>query len=438
MPVYAHEIFANGIAYLDLAFDVSDLGDPEQLALPVLGKLRSGMGAAGLDYLQTAKRKTLKTGGVSYTLAAGLSAEGTASWQKMVFRLKMLHRDIPEAIRLIGDLLMEGDLSNDGRIRDIILESRNKLQASVIPGGHIFARRTAAAGISIPSCREEQWNGRSQLCFQHEIAESYQGKRDQVVSLADSLQKRIFSRGRLFINMTGDGEALRNMGDELSGLVSRFPDGAAGAMPGTGLCREGVPREGIAIPAQVCYVAQAYPAPAYYGELAPQFMVLCRILSSDYLYKNIRVLGGAYGGMSVYDPLAGHCAFLSYRDPHLLETLRVYEGAMKIISGGEISDEELEKAVIGTIGALDRPMDPSTKGYVSMVRKFTGLTDEGREKFRLGVLECSRETALEAGRRVLLSAGREPGVSVYASEERLAKANEGLDPKLTIKKLTCL
>jgi hypothetical protein len=166
-------------------------------------------------------------------------------------------------------------------------------------------------------------------------------------------------------------------------------------------------------------------------------MVLCRVLSNDYLYKKIRVLGGAYGGMSVYDPLVGHIAFLSYRDPHLLETLRIYEGAMKIISEGRIAEEDLEKAVIGTIGALDRPMDPATKGYVSMVRKFAGLTDEGREKFRLSVLECNKESALEAGRQVLLSPAK-TGISVYAAEERLAKANELLDQKLTIKNLTCL
>jgi hypothetical protein len=164
-------------------------------------------------------------------------------------------------------------------------------------------------------------------------------------------------------------------------------------------------------------------------------MVLCRVLSNDYLYKKIRVLGGAYGGMSVYDPLTGHIALLSYRDPHLIETLLVFEGVRNIISEGRISTGDFEKAVIGTIGALDRPMDPSTKGYVSMIRKFAGLTDEGRETFRLRVLECDKNAALDAGSQVLLSPAM-TGMSVYAAEERLAKANEQLEQKLTIKKLT--
>jgi len=437
VPVYSHEIFANGVAYLDLAFDINDLGDDEQIILPLVGKLRTGMGAAGLDYLETAKRKTLKTGGIGYTLASGLNADGAGNWQKLIFRLRMLHLNIPEAVKLIGDLLLEGDLSDEGRIRDIILESRNKLQASIIPSGHIFARRTAAAGLSIPSCREEQWNGRSQLCFQNEIAEKYQSRKVWIQNSADALQKRIFNSGRLFVNMTGEFEALKKMKEELAGLISRMPPGSAAGSAPSDFCSGYSSREGISIPAQVCYVAQAYAAPFYYAELAPQLMVLCRVLSNDYLYKKIRVLGGAYGGMSVYDPLVGHFALLSYRDPNLIETLRVYEGAKSVVSEGRIDDDDLEKAVIGTIGALDRPMDPSTKGYVSMVRKFAGLTDEGREKFRLNVLDCNKASAIEAGRQVLLSPAK-TGIAVYAAEERLVKANEQLDQKLTIKKLTCM
>ena len=435
IPGYFHEIFANGVAYLDLAFDVRDLDDSQQMLLPLLGKLRMGMGAAGLDYLQTAKRRTLRTGGLGYALASGLSADGKGDWQRIVFRLRMLHRDIPEAVSLLGDLLLEGDLADEARAKDLFFEARNKLQASVIPSGHIFARRTAAAGISLPALREEQWMGRTQLCFQDGMAGEFEARKSAALKSIAELEKQVLCRRRLFINMTGEESALKQVRDAVVSLLGRMPEGEAG------ITKPFAPpypvREGITIPAQVCYVAKAYPAPPYYGDLSPQFMVLSRVLASEYLYKQIRVLGGAYGGMSSYDPMGGYFAFLSYRDPHLVETLRVYEGALDLISGGCITDQEIEKAVIGTIGAIDRPMDPSTKGYISMVRKFSGLTDEGREKFREGVLGCSRHDALESG-KVLLAPLREPGVSVYASEERLADANRSLKQQLVIKQLNCL
>lgn len=430
-----HEIFANGIAYLDLAFDISDLQETDQMFLPLVGKLRAGMGAAGLDYIDTAKRKTLKTGGVRYALASGLNADGKGDWQKIIFRVRMLHRDIPEAVALLGDLLLEGDLSDAGRIRDLLFEARNKLHSSVIPGGHMFARRTAAANISVPAYRDEQWNGRTQLCFQDSLAASFVQERSRIVESVQGLQEGIICRNRLFVNMTGESSALEKMSEAVCALIDRMP---AGEASGSNPVVPSLPiRQGIVIPAQVCYVAKAFPAPPYYGELSPELMVLCRVLSSEYLYKNIRVLGGAYGGMSLYDPLAGHFDFVSYRDPHLVETLRVYEAVRELVSAGGITEEQVEKAVIGTIGALDRPMDPSTRGYISMLRGFAGLTDEGRQRFRDGVLECGREKVLESGSKVLLEPGKKPGVSVYASGERLAKANEQLEEKLVIEDLTC-
>ena len=67
---------------------------------------------------------------------------------------------------------------------------------------------------------------------------------------------------------------------------------------------------------------------------------------------------------------------LSYRDPNISSTLNVYRKAEEFISQNKISREELDKTVIGTIGSLDKPMDPSSKGYMAMIRDFTGLTDQ--------------------------------------------------------------
>jgi hypothetical protein len=164
-------------------------------------------------------------------------------------------------------------------------------------------------------------------------------------------------------------------------------------------------------------------------------MVLARQLSSGYLYKRIRVQGGAYGGMSQYDPMNGNFSFLSYRDPHLVETLKVYNDAIDFISGNKIEDEDLEKAIIGTIGLLDKPMDPSGRGYIALIRNFAGLTDKHRQSFRNRAFDTSTESLMEAASRLLAPAVKSSSVAVYAAAERLSKANEKLVPKLEIETL---
>ncbi len=63
VPAMTHDLFTNGIAYLDLAFDISDIPEALQPYLPLLGKLMTNMGAAGFSYEEMAKRVALKTGG---------------------------------------------------------------------------------------------------------------------------------------------------------------------------------------------------------------------------------------------------------------------------------------------------------------------------------------------------------------------------------------
>ena len=70
VPVLKHDLFTNGIAYLDLAFDVSNVPEELQPYLPLLGKLSVQMAAAGLSYEAMSKRIALRTGGLGANLTA--------------------------------------------------------------------------------------------------------------------------------------------------------------------------------------------------------------------------------------------------------------------------------------------------------------------------------------------------------------------------------
>jgi len=433
VPVIIHDIFANGIAYLDLAFDVSDVPEDLQPYLPLLAKLIANMGAAGLDYEEMAKRIVLKTGGIGYHLSAGMTVDGKKNWQKLIFRVKALQRNISDAVGIISDILITGDMSNETRMRELIAERKNDLHASVIPSGHTFARRSAGQALSIAAYRDEQWHGRTQLKFVNMIADKFEERRKELMDKLTFLQHTVFRKDRLYINLTADAEGLFLLKESSADFVRRLSsDGGIGSVSIPAF--SGV-NTGITIPAQVSYVAKVLQAPAYADALSAPMFVLARQLSSGYLYKHIRVQGGAYGGMSQYDPTSGIFALLSYRDPNIINTLNIYSKAEEFISQNKITGEELEKTVIGTIGALDKPMDPSSRGYVAMIRDFTGLTDEDRLKFRHMILDMTPELLLEAASRYFAKAAHTAVISVYSSYENLQRANEHLEPKLQIEPL---
>jgi hypothetical protein len=434
VPAMMHDIFTNGIAYLDLAFDISDIPEELQPYLPLLGKLITNMGAAGFDYEEMAKRIVLKTGGISYHLSAGLAMDSTHNWQKMIFRIKCLYRNIGDAVAIISDILTSGDMSNEMRMRELIAERKNNLHASIIPSGHSFARRSAGAALSIPAYRDELWHGRTQLKFVNGIADRFNEIKSDLLDTLTTLQNMAFRRGRLHINLTADAEGIAFLSKGVADLLRRLSgNGGIGKPSSPPLSPINT---GFSIPAQVSYVAKVLSAPAYDDPLAASLSMLGRQLSSGYLYKHIRVQGGAYGGMSQYDPMSGTFALLSYRDPHIVNTLNVYREAVDFISRNKTSGEELEKTIIGTIGALDKPIDPGSRGYIAMIRDFTGLTDEDRLKFRNSILDMTPELLLEAASRYFSAASDSAVISVYSSYENLQKANEVLAQKLTVEALT--
>lgn len=59
--------------------------------------------------------------------------------------------------------------------------------------------------------------------------------------------------------------------------------------------------------------------------------------------QQVRVVGGAYGGFCSFDPHSGNFAYLSYRDPNLLETLDAYDGSPAFLKSLSLTEEELTK-----------------------------------------------------------------------------------------------
>jgi Zn-dependent M16 (insulinase) family peptidase len=351
----------------------------------------------------------------------------------MIFQTGALHRNVPGAVDIMSDILARGDLAPGDRMRDLIAERKNSLQAAVVPSGHIFARRSAGASFTLPAYRDEQWYGRTQLRFMSGVADEFDGGKEGLAEKLSRLRELVIRRERLFVNMTADAEGLDLLTAALPGLMEKLPGGGRAEAPGEPELKP--VHRGIAVPTQVSYVAMAMSAPPYADALAPSLLVAARHLSNGYLYRHIRVQGGAYGGMCQYDAMNGLFAFLSYRDPHIAQTLQVYRDAVQVISRDRLESRDLEKAVTGTIGAFDKPMDPSGRGYAAMMRYFAALSDEARQRLREEILDLTPEKVQEAARRYFLPAADAAVVAIYAAEDELKKANENLSPKLILEGL---
>ena len=131
--------------------------------------------------------------------------------------------------------------------------------------------------------------------------------------------------------------------------------------------------EAFVVPSDVCFAAMGWDHRLLAQHFTGTWAVAGRALSLDYLWNEVRVKGGAYG-VGFQALRSGNMRFYSYRDPHLDETLKRFEGSPAWLAGFEPSDEEFEGFVVASVAKIDAPRKPH-----ELIRKQAGNVIAGRK-----------------------------------------------------------
>jgi Zn-dependent M16 (insulinase) family peptidase len=197
--------------------------------------------------------------------------------------------------------------------------------------------------------------------------------------------------------------------------------------------------EGLTIPAQVNYVGKG--ANLYKLGYKPHgsVHVINNYLQTTWLWEKIRVQGGAYGGNSGFDIHSGVFTFISYRDPNLLSSLDTYDATGDFLRSLTLSQAELEKSIIGTIGDLDAYLLPDAKGWTSMSRALLDYSEARRQQFRDEVLSTTVQDFKTFGDVLGSMAASQnsatAGIVVLGAADAIEQANKARPGLLQVKKV---
>ena len=140
--------------------------------------------------------------------------------------------------------------------------------------------------------------------------------------------------------------------------------------------------------ANINYVIKGGNLNKYGYKYGGTYQVLSNILSSEYLYNNIRAQGGAYGtGISINK--SGNMVLMSYRDPNLEKTLETYDNLPEYLRNLNLSKEELDQYIIGSVSKFDPPMTSAVKGATILDMQISGNTMENVRKGLKEALNCT-------------------------------------------------
>ncbi len=392
VELLVHDLFTNGILYLDLGFDLHVVPQEYLPYVPLFGRALLEMGTQRLDFVRLSQWIGRSTGGISpstyfsqRTLPLVSGSEKSAAW--LFLRGKTTMGQADELLAILKEILFEAQMDNPERFRQMLLEEKASIEAGLAPAGHRVVNSRLRALFNEADWAIEQTSGIDYLFFLRELVGKVEKDWPGVLAVLEDIRKLVLNRQAMLCNVTLDEANWHQFQPQLIEFLDGFPDLAIHQQ--RWYRPAGVFAEGLTIPAQVNYVGKGADLYSLGYQRHGSLEVILNYLRTTWLWEKVRVQGGAYGAFSLFNPRSGVLTFLSYRDPNLVQTLQVYDQTpqfLRQLSKERLSQEELTRSIIGVIGSLDAYQLPDAKGYTSMARYLAGDTDQQRQEWRDQVL----------------------------------------------------
>ncbi len=418
-----HDLFTNGIVYLDLGFNLHALPKEYLPLVSLFGRSLLEVGTASQDYVKLSQRIGRETGGIRHTILTTRNPHNGQNEAWLFLRGKATVAQGGELLSILKDVLLTVRLDNLERFKQMVLEDKAGQESGLVPMGHRIVNLRLRSMLDEADWAGEKMSGLSYLFFLRQLAEDVENNWPAVLEKLEAMRRMLVNRSSMISNVTLDESGFDDFQPKLQGFLSSLPAQApdlhAWKPESEPVC------EGFTIPAQVNYVGKGSNLYAHGYKLKGSIFVINNYLSSTFLWERIRVQGGAYGGFCLFDQHTGVYDFVSYRDPNIIKTLENYDQVSDFLhhlGGTRLTSEELNKSIIGAIGDMDAYQLPDAKGYTSMVRYMSGDTDTERQQARNQILSTTAEDFHAFGDWV--SQIKDDGlVVVMGSQDAITQAN---------------
>ena len=383
-------MFTSGIAYIKLLFDMNVIPKED---LPYASLLKSVLGYVDTEnfaYRDLTSEIHLNSGGLDFYVSSWEDLNEKGAFKgAFTAGIKVLYEKVGFAFDIIKEILTASKLDDEKRLGEILDEMRSRSRMRLEGASHSAAVARACSYFSPVRAFDDMTGGIEYFHFLEKTADAYSKDekfRKELICKLKETAKKLFAADNLMVGYTADEEGYKALPEELKKFKAALSD-----KPSRRYAFEFVPElknEGFKTSSKVNYVARcgSFDAEAYTGALE----VLKVIMNYEYLWQNLRVIGGAYGCMSNFGRSGTGC-LVSYRDPKLAATDKIYEGIPEYLKNFSIDERDMTKYVIGAMSSVDTPLSPAVKGSRNLTAYLSGITDEMVQKKREQILDVTQE-----------------------------------------------
>jgi Zn-dependent M16 (insulinase) family peptidase len=451
-----HELGStSGIAYASLSVDVSAISLEDVPLLPLFTRIMMETGAGEYDSVALSRKIGMHTGGVSVSsMITGVNKDGAPEGvigdgehfvSKLTITGKATSDKVEEMFTIFDLILRDANLDSKSKIIEMLKEAKSRKESSVQGSGHATANARIRSRYNVIGYINEMMSGLSSLDTTKQLLELAENDFPALLARLENMRNTILAkntcRDGMILDITGDKMVFEKIQPAVENFLQKLPgDSGAGKLQdfysaphpwakqvkAEMSAKALIADEGFVVPTQVSYVGKGGRLYDIGEEVSGSTAVIQKFLGTGYLWDNVRVIGGAYGGFCQFQPRDGVFTFLSYRDPNLAGTIDVYDAASDSLMASakdmEINPEALATAIIGAIGDMDGALSPDQKGAIAFRRWLIRETPEQRQKYRDEVLSTKPEDFKDFAER--LKALKDPSSAVVSSKSAFEDASK--------------
>ena len=418
MDHFHFDVHTNGITYLNLYFPLSGLTEEDIPYAILLSTLLRSLSTTKHSYGELARLSNAYTGGMSFAVNGYGKVEDTNAYlPALTVRAKALTAKADKLLDLLGEVINPTLFTDTKRLKELILQEKSEWDMTAFSRGHSLVMTRLTSYFSRGGEFAEQ-SGLSYYYFLADLARKFDGEKEKLVAKLEEVSRKIFTRSGLFFETIGEEEEKKAVLSNLSLLVDDMEEGEK-KEPRPFSFPPAEKNEAFRTSGKVQYVAKGGNFKSHGFAYTGALKVMETILRYEYLWKKVRVLGGAYGAFTQF-LRDGTAILCSYRDPNLAETLKAYEDLPAYLENLTLSDREMTKYVIGTMAAAETQLTPSMKGERAMVHYLSGNTRESRMKIRDEVINCQVEDIRKLA-PLVESVMKDPYICVMGSEDKIER-----------------
>ena len=357
-----------GSLYLNFYYDLGNVKPEDMqyldLLTDVLDELDSSKHTA--RQLNTLRSTWLGDSRVQLDIWTGRQ-EGAPCHAKLSLCLSLLERSLDKAVELGGEWLYDTILTGpaaEAAFARVLSQQKLNMEQQFIQQGNSYAAVRAGAHFTVENALTERVSGVTAYHFLCELLEKADWA--AVGAKFEALREKLLHHAQLTVSFHGSEAGLDTLRKLLPG--SAFAEAERGTACAYTEELTAPVNEAFIIDGGVNYDLLVWPM-----ERCAARKVLARVMSYEYLWHQIREVGGAYGtGMLTQD---GVEYLYTYRDPHLTESYDTFAKGPADLAARDYTEKDMNEFIVGTVAKLDTPRKPYAQAKELDRRYFCGITD---------------------------------------------------------------